>query len=646
MHSLADVFGGDGLLAAHIPGFAERPQQTTMAAAVGEALGRPERLVIEAGTGIGKTFAYLVPALLSGCRVIISTGTRNLQDQLYGRDLPTVSAALGRPVKVALLKGRANYLCRHRLELSEQVSRTEPAAVGKLGRLRVWSRLTRSGDIAEVPGIPEDDVIWSRVTSTSENCLGMRCPEYSRCHVVQARRVAQDSDIVIVNHHLLLADLVLKEEGFGELLPAFDAVILDEAHQLPEIAAQFFGVVLGSRQVLGLARDTRAEDLGGGPPTPDLQAILDELEKAVYDTRLVFGPQTGRRGWGEAPGAATTRLDALLECLRRLRDALEGVAGEDSEGLGHCRRRAEQLARDLNTVLRAEPAAGVRWVDLSPRGFRLHLTPVDAAETLGSHIDAHEGAWVFTSATLAVGSEFEHFTARVGLGEARTVQLDSPFDYARNALLYLPEDLPEPSAAGHTAAVLEQATPLIEASGGRTFLLFTSHRALSEAASLLAEQHTLPFPCLVQGSAPRDLLLRRFRESGNGVLLGTGSFWEGVDVRGAALQLVVIDKLPFAAPNDPLLQARLEAIRQRGGNPFREYQLPQAVIALKQGVGRLIRAVDDRGVAMICDPRLRTRSYGRVFLSSLPPMRQTSRADEALQFMEGLAGGPPRARAL
>jgi ATP-dependent DNA helicase DinG len=597
-----------------------------MANAVGDALRDLSHLVVEAGTGTGKTFAYLVPALLSQRRVVISTGTRNLQDQLYSRDLPTVAAAIGRPVRVALLKGRANYLCEHRLGLAV----TSGAADRELTRVAAWARITQTGDIAEAGGIAEDSAIWGRVTSTADDCLGLQCPEYSQCHVVRARRAAQESDIVIVNHHLLLADLALKEEGFGELLPGADAVIVDEAHQIPDVATQFFGTTVTLRQLLGLARDAEGEALRCGGSAVAAEGIA-AFTRAAREARLALGVEPRRVRWEELAGEGVERFDDLAAGLELLGTRLDALAGV-SVGLDACRRRAAELYARLDAVLAADGGEGLRWIEVFPQSFALHLTPLDAADSLGAAMSSRACAWVFTSATLAVGDDFSHFFGRMGLSDAAAMRLDSPFDFERNALLYLPDSMPDPAAPGYTRRVVNEAWPLLEASEGRAFLLFTSYRALREAEDEFARRDCR-FPLLVQGSAPRDELLRRFRELGNAVLLGTGSFWEGVDVRGPALSLVVIDKLPFASPGDPLLQARLAAVRARGGEPFTELQLPQAVIALKQGVGRLIRDVDDRGVMMLCDPRLRTRPYGAVFFTSLPPMRRAENGAEAERFL-------------
>ncbi|HEY9146674.1 MAG TPA: ATP-dependent DNA helicase [Thiobacillus sp.] len=638
MIDITDVFAATGLLARKLPGYAPRAAQRTMAEAVATALADGGRLVVEAGTGTGKTFAYLAPALLSGRKIIVSTGTKHLQDQLFDRDLPTVRSALGLSTRIALLKGRANYLCLHRLDLAAAEGRfPSRAQAAELEHVRSWAGRTQSGDIRELADVAEDSPLWPRVTSTSDNCLGNDCPNYNDCFVVKARRAAQDAELLVINHHLLFADMALKEEGFGELLPGVDAVIVDEAHQIPDIATQFFGMNIGSRQLAGLARDAVQEHLREAGDMGDLPEAAAALEKAVAELRLAFGPASVRQTWkafGDPP-----RLRAALEDLTAqlvaLRDWLK-TAAPRGRGLENCWLRAERLSERLQRVAAQPPAEYVHWVETFTRGFTIHFTPLTIAPLFQAQLEQLDNTWIFTSATLAVGDSFEHFAAELGLEAPRTLRLDSPFDYAHNALLYLPSGLPEPNAAHYTADVIRIARELLTASGGRAFLLFTSHRALQEAAGAL--RNGLEFPLLVQGEAPRAELLARFRTLGNAVLLGTGSFWEGVDVRGEALSLVLIDKLPFASPGDPVLQARIDALRAGGGNPFFDIQVPEAVIALKQGAGRLIRDVQDRGVLVLCDPRVLNKGYGRVFRSSLPPMPVTQRLEEVRAFFRHPAG--------
>ncbi|MCP5419734.1 MAG: ATP-dependent DNA helicase [Gammaproteobacteria bacterium] len=629
----AALLGFDGPLARHLPGFAPRWPQQRMAQAVADTLASDGTLLAEAGTGTGKTYAYLAPALLRGGRVVISTGTRNLQDQLFNKDLPVVCQALGLTPRLAMLKGRSNYLCLQRLErLLGNARLSSPGQATELAHISAWARVTQSGDIAEVDALPEDAPLWFQVTSTTDNCLGQECPHWSSCHVVKARRKALDADVLVVNHHLFFADRLIKEEGFGELLPDADAFIVDEAHQLPEIASHFFGLALSSRQLTALAQDTVAEQLRDAPDFTDLKECAQHLELAVTDARLALGPELRRAPWSAVSDAPT-----LIEARQRLRAALESLqtalepAAVRGKGLDHCHKRCQTLLErwGLLTEHVAEQK-DIAWFETHSRSFTLHLTPLDIAPHFRAHRAAYPGAWIFTSATLAVGDSFQHFAQRLGLDAPSTLRLDSPFDFAHNALLYHPPGLPDPASPAYIDALVDAALPVLEASQARAFLLFTSYRALHAAFARL--EGRLPYPLLLQGSLPKNELLTRFRELGHAVLLGTASFWEGVDVRGDALSCVIIDKLPFAAPNDPLVRGRIDAIKRRGGDPFLEYQVPQAVIALKQGAGRLIRDVSDRGVLMLCDPRLLSRSYGQLFLNSLPPMRRTRQLAQVRDF--------------
>jgi len=639
--TVAGLLGVEGPLAREVPGFAPRAEQQAMAEAIQQALADHHHLVVEAGTGTGKTFAYLVPALASKRRVIVSTGTRALQDQLFHKDLPVVRDALARPVQTALLKGRANYLCRYRLESTLATGQLgDRRQVSDLARVQQWAGHTRHGDIAEVAEVPEDSPLWYRVTSTAENCLGQDCRFFQDCFVLKARRRAMEAELLVINHHLLLADMVVREEGFGEILPGADLLILDEAHQLPEIAGQFFGTSLSSRQLLELARDSRVEQGRDAADFPALAERALRLENALPVLRLALGAGNRRAPWAEVENqpAVTAAMDALCQALEELLAALAEAAPR-GKGLASCAERAELLQQRLQTLLAADSDSQVRWFETYPQRFVLSLTPLDVAPVFQEQLRRHQGTWVFTSATLAVAGDFSHFIQRLGLESPATLQLPSPFDYARNALLYHPTGLPDPASPHYTAALVEAVLPVLAASGGRAFLLFTSHRALREAAELLDGR--IEYPLLVQGERSKQQLLAEFRELGNAVLLGTSSFWEGVDVRGETLSLVVISKLPFASPGDPVLQARIQALRQRGENPFVDHQLPLAVLNLKQGVGRLIRDVHDRGVLMLCDPRLLGKSYGRLFLDSLPPMKRTRKLARVQQFFA--ATGAPLA---
>jgi ATP-dependent DNA helicase DinG len=642
--SLDDVLGPEGPLAHALPGYAPRAQQVAMAEHVAAALAGRSQLIVEAGTGTGKTFAYLVPALLSGRRIIVSTGTRALQDQLFHRDLPMVCSALGRPVRVALLKGRANYLCRHRLDIAEQQAyarglRREVATA--LPKVRAWSYTTRRGDIADLPGLGEQDPVWPWVTSTRENCLGAECPKFDECFVLAARREAQAADIVVVNHYLLMADLVLKEEGFGDLLPGADAIVVDEAHQLPDVAAQFLGYSVSTRQLANLSKDIAGELLLAQQMAGSVDGALSGLDAQIAAVLGATAGQEVRLEHTQWSGALLEALNGLGARAGELAEAIAPLGGPDGQAaFTRLQERLEETAERLHELTAEEAPGGVRWAETSARNVSAHYAPVDVATQLSTLLEAQPCAWVLTSATLAVGDDFSHFKRRSGLHRANTVRFESPFDFPNQALMYLPKGLGDPGAPGHSRAVIRAALPVIEASGGRAFLLFTSHRGLREGAEELyahwGEQP--PFPVLIQGGASRDHLLRAFREAGNAVLLGTGSFWEGIDVKGEALSVVVIDKLPFAAPDDPLLKARLAAIREQGGNPFFDEQVPQAVIALKQGVGRLIRDETDFGVVMLCDTRLVTKGYGRSFIASLPPMKRTRSLEDVQAFLRERLG--------
>lgn len=600
-----------------------------MAEAVAEAIAGSDRLVVEAGTGTGKTFAYLLPALMSGRKTIISTGTKALQDQLYHRDLPLVSKAVGRPVTTALLKGRANYLCLQRLD---QVTEAAAAIAGDLNEVREWRYRTSSGDKSELIEVPEDSMVWPLVTSTAENCLGQKCPEYSKCHVVKARKAAQEADLVVVNHHLLLADLAMKEEGFVEFLPGAEAIIIDEAHQIPDLAVQFFGVSLGTRELERVLDDLRAATLPYSQG--ELNRRVDKFQTAIRTLRADAPRKEGRHELGEVIGDIREALDGLAHAVHDIQAAVADL-GDASVELEKLHEQLLGISGRLAVLVSEDSWDGLRWLEINPRSLRLHLTPLDVSSKLNGLIDNKFQSWVFTSATLAVGEDFSHFGSRMGLAGVAGLTFPSPYRVEDNGLIFLPPDLPQPSDPSHTEAMLENVTQLLDMTSGGMFCLFTSHRALNNARKWFKSHKSVlrKRKLLVQGDAPRDDLLRRFRQYGDAVLLGTGSFWEGVDVRGPALSVVAIDKLPFASPADPLMMARLEFIRREGGNGFMDHQLPLAALSLKQGAGRLLRDETDFGVIVLCDPRITGKRYGSKFLECLAPMPTTTSLNDVAKFL-------------
>ncbi|MGH8528661.1 MAG: ATP-dependent DNA helicase [Nevskiales bacterium] len=624
-------FGPDGRLAQALESYRPRTQQAEMAVAVAKAIETGGRLVVEAGTGTGKSLAYLIPALLSGRKVLISTATRTLQEQLFHQSVALVRTQLSQPVQVALLKGRSNYLCLHRLELTtHQGLLRSPPEVRRLQDVVAWAGRTQIGDLAEVGDPGDGSPLWHRVSSTADNCLSGECPRYSDCYVLKARRRAQEADVVLVNHHLLFADLALREEGFGELLPGAEAIVLDEAHQLPQVAGQFFGAALSGRQLAELANDAQAEYREKAGDSPEFFATLAAFGTALARTNAALAGPTQRLRAADVlalPGAEDC-LQTLLTALAEFRLALTALAPHLKE-LESLAARATELESRLQRWQERD-ADYIRWAERHPQGFVLYLTPFEIATRLGQVFSDSPAAWILTSATLTVGGSFEHFLRSIGLEDAVQLMLESPYDYPNHALLYLPKGLPDPNSSAYGDAVAAAALPVIRAAGGGAFVLCTSQRAVQQVAALL--RAALPFVVLAQGESGRHTLLEQFRADGDAVLVGTSSFWEGVDVRGAALRLVIIDRLPFGSPGDPVMQARIERVRENEGDPFLEFQLPQAVLALKQGAGRLIRDEQDRGVLMICDPRLQNRGYGKSFLLSLPPMRRSRQLDEAIAF--------------
>ncbi len=641
MPNLEFYFAADGALAQFVPGYRVRVQQLEMAKIIAETIARNHILIAEAGTGTGKTFAYLVPALLAGGKVILSTGTKTQQDQLFNRDILTVRAALKVPVKVALLKGRANYVCHHHLRRTLQEERTSIDDRKYLKLIERYAGSSRSGDKSGLSEVPENATIWQQVTSTRENCLGSECSSYKECFVMEARKQAISADVVVVNHHLFFADVILRDEGLSELLPACNTVIFDEAHQLPETASLFFGESVSTGQLLELAHDIETEGLLSAKDFVALPEAASAMEKAARDLRLTIEGENTRLPLATVIQNLEFReaLDELLEKLNVLTSMLEGQA-ERSEGLENCWQRAREIVSDITRWGGQTEVEGfVRWIETFSYVLQLNATPLSIAEVFKKQLNASPRAWIFTSATLSVSGDFSHYSSEMGLNPdlstVRSVCWESPFDFANQALLYVPTGLPEPADHEYTENVVKAVLPVLKASRGRAFFLCTSLRAMQQVHTILLElfeREQLDYPLLLQGQGSRSDMLERFRNMRNAVLIGSQSFWEGVDVRGEALSLVVIDKLPFAPPDDPVLSARIEKINKEGRNAFMEYQLPRAVINLKQGVGRLIRDEVDRGVLMICDPRLITKSYGKRIWQSLPPMKRTRDLDEVQQF--------------
>ena len=658
---VADVFTPQGPLARQVPTFRPRAQQTEMAVHIAEAIRADSACLVEAGTGTGKTYAYLVPAMLSGGKVVLSTGTKTLQDQLFERDIPTVREALGAPIRVALLKGRSNYVCLHHLERAHTEGRfLQKEDARHIQNILRFSKMTKRGDKAECADVPESAAVWHMATSTKDNCLGSECARYDECFVVKARREALEADLVVVNHHLFFADVALKEEGMAELLPNCNTVIFDEAHQLPDTAGIFFGQRFSTTQVLDLAQDVRLSALAEARDCLDLPVQAAALDKAARDFRLTLGNDTVRQ-----PASQMLRhaeflkgLDALAARIDLMTELLQTQAGR-SPDLERAWQRCTALGQDLMRWKRGalnQPMAGtvdqagsapeenhgaapgdyVYWVETLGHGLHLHATPLSVAEPFTKLMASSPRSWIFTSATLAVQGDFSHYQEAMGLHDIASYCWDSPFDYGQQAMLCCPTELPDPNSADYTDRLVDSVLPLIQAAEGRTFFLCTSLRAMQRVRSQLETRlafHQPEISILCQGDAAKNELLRRFRESGNAVLVGSQSFWEGVDVPGDALSLVIIDKLPFAAPDDPVLSARIDALNRQGKNAFMHYQLPHAVINVKQGAGRLIRSERDQGVLVIGDPRLVTKAYGKKVWRSLPPMARTRDIAEAERFL-------------
>jgi len=647
--AVGHALGSTGALAAADPNHAERAVQRDMALAVATAIEERSALVVEAGTGVGKTFAYLVPALLSGARTLLSTATKTLQDQLFVRDLPRLRNALELAVSVAVLKGRSSYLCLHRLaQARHDAQLPDRHTVRALAKVEAWAQTTASGDLAELPGLDERSSIVPLVTSSRENCLGTECPEHRRCHVMKARREAMLADVVVVNHHLFFADMTLRDSGVAELLPSVDVAIFDEAHQLAEAGVQFLGTTLGSAQLIDFARDMLAAGLQqarGLQPWPELAAACDhaarELRIAAHgEVRDVRGSVKLR--WAERSGATAfvAALERIVEASGAAAVALATV-GELAPDFARLHERALRVA-ELAARFGERPAPGqIRWIDLLAHQVRLVESPLDIRDALGEQMARSAKAWIFTSATLGDDERLSWFTEPAGLDDARVARLGSPFDYRANARVFVPRRFPKPSEPGHATAVGALAARCARALGGRTFVLTTTLRSLQTVGEQLRDAFAAggdAIEVLVQGEASKRQLLQRFLASPRAVLVGSQSFWEGVDVPGAALQCVVIDKLPFPPPNDPLVEARVQRLEAEGRNAFADYFVAEAAVALKQGAGRLIRSESDRGLLVVCDPRMATMGYGRRLFAALPPMTRLDSEDEAIAWLHELAG--------
>jgi ATP-dependent DNA helicase DinG len=646
MSKINKVFSSKGALAQVISGFSPRQAQLEMAEEVHAAIENQHCLIVEAGTGTGKTFAYLIPALIesktiTNKKVIVSTGTKNLQEQLFYKDLPLIKKALKSNMQVALLKGRANYLCQYRLEQYQQTrGQLDAPTLIDLVKVKTWSTTTQTGDIGDLVDVAEDSPIFPLITSTVDNCLAKDCPNVEQCYLINARKKAIDADLVVINHHLFFADMALKDTGFGELIPKTDVVIFDEAHQITDIASEYFGEAFSTRQLVELCDDVKQVYRTQLGDVKQLGKAADKLVQTSQSFRLLFPYDPQRGNWRDkhqqprfAQGFADIKvdLDFLYQVIK--------LCVSRNEAIDNCFDRAVNLLAKYEMMAQTQTYGLSFWYESTPRHVVLHQTPLSIADKFSAAVSSSNAGWIFTSATLAVDGKFEHFAKQLGITSAKQLLLDSPFDFYQQSQLLVPRYLPPANDSQRAHALALMAMPLIKASKGACFLLFTSYRVMNQVAQLLTElflDEQVEHPLLVQGQMPKRNLLSQFITQDNAVLLATASFWEGVDVRGDKLTCVIIDKLPFASPDDPLLQARCEDVKRQGGDPFKQIQLPQAVIALKQGVGRLIRDINDQGIMVICDDRLVNRPYGQVFIKSLPEMKRTRDLVESVSFLESL----------
>lgn len=639
---VSQAFAQEGVLAKAIKGFSPRQAQTDMALDVAEAIEQQSSLIVEAGTGTGKTFAYLIPAFLAldpkkPKKIVVSTGTKNLQEQLFHKDIPLIKKALASNAQVALLKGRANYLCNYRLaQYQDSRGQLDAQMLQDLVKVKTWANGTQSGDIGELVNVSENSTIFPFVTSTLDNCLARDCPDYEACHLVRARKKASDADIIVVNHHLFFADLALKDTGFGELIPKAQVMIFDEAHQIGDIASEYFGEAFSSKQLVDLCTDVLQVHRSSLSDVKQLGLAAEKLQKTCQEFRLLFNYDPERGNWREKYKQAQFQqkfanlkidLDFLYQVIK--------LCVSRNEAIDNCFDRAVNLLAQYEVMANVEAYGMSFWYETTPRSVVLHQTPLTVSDKFSAVVKESGAGWIFTSATLAVDNSFNHFAQHLGLQDAKQLLLGSPFDYHAQSQLVVPRYLPQANDKNRALKLAELAQPLIKASKGACFMLFTSYRVMHQVAEILAE--SIDNTLLVQGQMAKRKLLEQFVEQDSAVLLATASFWEGIDVRGDKLTCVIIDKLPFASPDDPLLQARCEDVRRQGGEPFTQIQLPQAVIALKQGVGRLIRDISDRGVMVICDDRLVNKPYGETFLKSLPDMKRSRDINKAAQFLENLS---------
>ncbi|MFW8590104.1 ATP-dependent DNA helicase [Glaciecola sp. 2405UD65-10] len=636
MNDVKTFFSDTGPLSTVLSGYKVREQQLDLSLAIEKSMRNNSALIAEAGTGTGKTFAYLVPALQTEQKVIISTGTKNLQEQLFKRDLPLVRDLIAKGKDAALLKGRSNYLCIHRVKLNEVSNRgLEAETLQEFRVVLKWASGTKTGDMSELKQLKEDAKVLPLVTSTIDNCLGKDCSYFEECHLVKARKKALAADVLVVNHHLFFADLALKEQGFGELIPSAQSIIFDEAHLIPDIASEYFGDTFSTRQLSDQLKDLGKLQKVSLKDASQLSEFADKCIYSLSDLRMQFPADPERGNWQDAikRPSILAQMNILSEQLNLLLAVGEANAQRDTD-VDSLLEKIGQNAQGLSLFLQEKHKDVSLWYETSKYHVVLHLTPLSIAKQFQKVMDERDASWIFTSATLAIDENFEHFQKLMGLHSATTLCLDSPFDYQAQAMLCVPRYLPEPSSKQMKQALAETAITLVEAAKGRCFILFTSHRMMKEVAEIVADE--IDNKILVQGERAKSAILHDYLEDASSVLFATGAFWEGVDVKGDDLLCVMIDKLPFASPDDPLFKARLDDCRKQGGMPFFDIQVPQAVIALKQGAGRLIRDVGDRGVLVICDNRLVTKPYGSTFINSLPNMKKTRSLSKVQDFLKSI----------